>query len=548
MLLMMTMAVAGTWPPGAVIEDAAVLDVTGSGFDAVAGIIPALLPSAIEIPATESTYDLFICDVGFGLLNGAAGIQVLSARIVPMDGYLDITAELLVNVNDAGNQFALNYDYCFGDDTCNGYIDAFPVTIHTIANMEIVTGGDGQPALDATIGDLEVTYGLEGSYIHLDCWIQGLEDVLSFVGLSLYDLIIGLLAPTLESTIADIVPELEATIEDAFSAAVIQQDVDLNGATLHVNLFPSDIDITTDGLRLSLSGAMDADAASCIAAYDPGGSAQTDAPVPGASSLPAGTHMGLLLSDDFINQALYAAWRGGILCISTDTLELPITLDTGLMGSLTGNVFTDLFPEPKPVSLRTVPRTPLTAAYDGPHDVDVNIQDLDLEFYAELDGREARIVDVSLDGLVGADFVFDAGTGNLAIALALSGDDLTPSIVYNELKPDDNDAIITGFQGSFGSLVETLIGSLVGDSLSFALPSFSGLGLQSIDITGDTEWLTAAVQIGLVSYGSGSGCGADGGCGGCSGGSGCSVGGVDVPIGAFWIPGLAFLVVRRRRQ
>jgi hypothetical protein len=547
LVLSVPTALAEDWPPGAIIEDAAAVDIPPAGFEAIAELIPALLPTAIEIPSTGTSGDILgFCDYGFALDYGAVNLEVQSAHIVPVDGYLDITAELMVGINDASNPFSLFYEYCFGSDNCGGYVDAFPVTIHTTMNLEVIDDGSGQPTLDATIGALEYEYGLDGGAIHLDCWIQDIEDFLGYLGLSVYDLILGALAPTLESTIAEFGPTLEETIEDAFSSAVIQQELELNGAVATINLFPSDVDITSDGVRLVMSGGMDAEPASCIAAYDPGGSPKTSASLPPISSVPLGVHAALSLSDDFTNAALYALWRGGLLCVSTESLDLPIALDTALMGSLTGNVFDDLFPESKPVSLRTVPRSPLSADFAGPNDVDVLLKDLDLEFYAELDGRTARIVDISITGNVGANLNFDSVTGNLGIELALDAEALTPVVVYNELKPEQNAEVETAFQSSFGVLVESLIGSLLGDALAFALPSFSGLGLTSLTIDGDNEWLLGYAQLGPVAYGSSEegGCGS---CGDCSGGSSCTIGGTSIPAAWAGLPVLGMLILRRRR-
>ncbi len=548
--LFLSLALADTWPPDSVIPKAATLDVTPEGFAAVADVIPALVPTAIAIPDTGSGGTVLgLCDYGFTLSNGAANIQVVSASIVPMNGVLDITAELLVGINDSSNQLSLGYEYCFGDDACNGWIDPFPVTIHTTMNLEVTGADSGQPQLDATIGALEYEYGLSGDDIHLDCWLQGIEDFLDIIGLSFYDLIIGLLAPTLESTIADLAPTLETTVEEAFSAAIIQQELDLNGVTATINLYPSDVDITPDGMRIVLDGGVSAAQASCIAPYDPGGSLKTLSAPPDLSANPPGSHAALHLSDDFTNEALYALWRGGLLCIDSNSIALPITLDTTLLGSLTGNVFAELFPVAKPVVLRTVPAAPLSAVFDGPNDVDIAVNDLQLEFYGELDGRLARLVDISLTGNIGANLLFDGTTGNLGVELALNADSLAPTVVYNEMKPKENETILASFGPSFGSLLSNLIGSLLGDSLSFALPSFSGFGLQSLNLEGSPEWLDGYVQLGLVSYGDPTaGCGSCGGGTGGGCGGGCTVGGVFVPGWMAWLPALAVMVLRRRRE
>ena len=42
--------------------------------------------------------------------------------------------------------------------------------------------------------------------------------------------------------------------EASFSSANIEQEVDLNGVPLHVQLFPAAVDISPDGVRLQMNG------------------------------------------------------------------------------------------------------------------------------------------------------------------------------------------------------------------------------------------------------------------------------------------------------
>jgi hypothetical protein len=111
-----------------------------------------------------------------------------------------------------------------------------------------------------------------------------------------------------------------------------------------------------------------------------------------------------------------------------------------------------------------------------------------------------------------------------------------------------------------GTLVPSLVEPLLG-GLAFTLPSFSGIGLTSLDAYGSgpqQDWLTASIGLGAVSYGDPTGgCGGEGdtglggdaagSCGGCESSceSGCEVG------GARAAGPLAFLVAwwsRRRRE
>jgi hypothetical protein len=547
-------AAATDWTPGATIPEAATVDITPQGFDAISALIPALIPSSIDIPETGGdSGSIWGCYAYLYRLTGAwVGIQVTDSSIVPQNGYLDVNADLLVNVNNASSPFTLGYELLCFDDSCGGYVAPFPVRIHTTMALDVLTASDGTTSLDATVGSFEVTYDLQPEDITLDCWVQDLEDLADALGFSIYQLIIDQIGGALDSAVADLPATLETTIEDAFSAASIEQDLDLNGVTAHLKLYPSDVKVQTEGVRLQMAGSVSADAAACVAAYDPGGSLKTSSPPPDIGDAPAGIdspfHLGISLSDDFANEAIYALWRGGLLCYSLAPDNDTFPLDTSILNLLSGQAFEDIFPEAMPMSLSTVPRAAPTVNYTGTHDIDVDIHDLDLQMVAELDGRMARVLTVTLNGPIGADLNFEGTTGQLAVALDINPDVLDPSVTYNELHAESNDAIVSSFGGALGSILDTVLGGLL-DSLSFMLPSMSGIGLQDLQTAAsgtNEDWLGAYGWIGAVTYGDGSS-----GCGGCgSSGSGCSGGCGTGQVPAAWslIVPLGLLLGLRRRK
>lgn len=550
---------AEDWAPGATIPEAATVDITPEGFNAIAAMIPALIPSDIAIPDTGAEGGYWCFNYMYSLAGAWVGVQVADATIVPGNGVLDIDAELLVNVNDATDPFNLAYEILCGDGDCNGYVTAFPVHLHTTMALAVVTASDGSTSLDATVGSLEVTYELTNDNIVLDCWVQDLEDVLGYFGLSIYDLLISQIDSTLQSTISDLGPTLESTIEDAFASANIEQDLDLNGVAAHIHLYPSDVVIQPAGVRLTMAGSVSADSATCTAAFDPGGSLKTASSTPDIGIAPSGIdspfHLGIALSDDFANETMYALWRGGLLCYSLAPDNDTFPLDTSILNLLSGQAFTDLFPESAPMSLNTVPRAAPTVSYTGSHDIDVEVHDLDLEMNAELDGRMARMLAVTLNGPIGADLNLDGTTGMLAIALEINPEELNPTVSYNEFHADANSAIEASFGSSLSGILDTVLGGLL-ESLAFAMPNFSGIGLQDLQTAAagsNQDWLGAYAWVGAVTYSSSSGCG---GCGGgtdtgsgssSSCGGGCSTG--DVP--AAWtmlVPFGLLLGLRRRAE
>lgn len=547
-----TVARAADWGPGETIPEAATVDITPEGFEAIAAAIPGLIPSNIDIPETGGEGGWWCFNYMYDLAGGWVGIQVTDATIVPQNGYLDVDIDLLVNVNNATDPFDLSYEVACADGDCGGYVAPFPVHVHTTMALNVITAGDGSTSLDATVGAVDVTYDLQSDDITLDCWVQDLEDLGSYLGFSVYDLIIGQVAGSIDSAVADLGPTLESTIEDAFASANVEQDLDLNGVAAHIHLYPSNVTIDPAGVRLAMAGSVSADPASCVAAYDPGSSVKTPSSAPAIGTAPAGVdtpyHLGIALSDDFANQAMYALWRGGLLCYSLAPDNDTFPLDTSILNLLSGQAFEDIFPDAKPMSLSTVPRAAPTVNYAGTHDVDVDLHDLDLQMEAELDGRMARVLTVTLNGPIGADLNLDGTAGSLAVALDINPDNLDPQVTYNELHADANDAITSSFGGSLSSILDTVLGSLL-DSLAFSLPSFSGIGLQDLQTgaTGaDQDWLGAYAWVGAVTYGDGSS-----GCGGCgSDSSGCSGGCGTGNVPAAWslVVPLGLLLGLRRRQ
>ncbi len=531
---------AETWPPGVVIEDAAELHVTESGLAAAVALIPALLPERIDIGEAINTDGGTWCfNYEFKMYNVWVGVELVDTAIVPGNGVLDIGIDLLVNVNDSSDKFGLDYEvFCVGSD-CPGYVEPFEVTVDTQMALDIVTGPDGLPVLDATLGDVNVAYADITDYLQLDCWIGDLEEILNWLGLSLYELIFGLVESELQSAIADFGPQLEEAVEEAFSAASIQEQFEVLDTTLDLELYPSDVIIKPQGMTIVMDGSVSAPPAACV--VDSGGSLRTDGPPPTIQGLPTGTEIGLVLSDDFINQAMYAVWVGGVLCYELSGDE-PLPINTSLLSLFAGEVFTDLFPETEEMIIATRPVNPPVVDYDGTHHMDIAVNQLGLEFYALVDDRMAKVVGIDLDVDAGVDLNFDGNTGLLAAEVALSSEQFTPTVASNELVVGTDDTILENFGGGLDTILETVVGGLLED-IAFGLPGFEGIGLTSMEVeaTGtQRDWLGIWVGIGPIPY-EASGCDEGGGCsGGCSGVQGRSR--------TFWMLLLPLAIVAMRRR
>ncbi len=542
-------------PPGAVIEGAVHADITPGGFDAITALLPALVPTGLEIPAVGDSYEGVFgqCWLGgyeYSLTNGAVDIAITSASLVPQSGYLQLDADMEIAVNSEASPLNLLLAVECIETDCDAWVSPFSANISTTLALQ-VTGSGSSRQLDAQVGTINLTHGLSSSNIVIDdCWIGTVEDVLGFFGLSIFDLILPLVEDQLAGAVADFGPEIEALIEESFASLTISETIDLAGSEATLELYPSAVDIQPAGVRLTLDGSMSSVApADCVADYDMGGSLMTANEPPGLGTAPAEIgsdfHAGILISDDFGNQALYSAWRGGLLCYTLDeNADIGIPITTSLLGLLAGDSFDELFPTSAPMVLQTRPKAPPTLEFSGEHDLGIEVEQLGLEFYAELDNRMARVLAVDLDALAGVDLELDGATGALAINVALSGEDVIPSVTHNEFVPDASAEIEAQFSGVFDSLVGSLIGGLVGD-LAFNLPSIEGLGLTSLETAAAGpagDWLGAYATLGPVSYTS-AGCGEDGG--GCD--MGCASGS-RAPGSGWLLLGLPLALAGLRRR
>ena len=548
-------------PAGSPITDAVIVDVTPEGFDAVTGVIPSFLPGDIALDSLGDEYDgalgqCWLGGYGYEVSNMFIDIEIPYASIVPQNGYLDLTFDIQVAINDSSNPFYIWTTLECIDSTCDAYVEPFVATINTHIDMQVVEGPDG-PMLDANVGDLNLSYDLTGDNINLSgCALATVNNILDFFGLNLFDIVLSFAGGFIDDAIGDFAPQIEELLEDSFGAANIEQEIDLGGVVATLQIYPGDVEIRPDGMRLSMDGSMDADAAECVAQWDPGGSARVEGDLPAIGApgdgVDSGQHLGLLMSDEFGNQALYAIWRAGLLCQVVDEELTGFSMNTALMslfiGDDAGSTIAGLFEAPAPLLILTRPEAPPTLVYNGPNDVVVALEQLGLDFYGELDFRNARLMGVDLQTDVGINLPFDGTTGALAIEVGLSGEDLVPTVVSNEFAPGTDAAVGTAIKGLFDTLVAPILADQLGD-LAFNLPGFDGLGLTALEVAPsgpEGDWLGIYANLGLVPY-EAAGCDSEDGCGGGCGG-GCGNGGVVNGRLALLALPLGLIMIRRRQD
>ncbi|MBW2254391.1 MAG: hypothetical protein JRI25_07320, partial [Deltaproteobacteria bacterium] len=503
------------WPSGQTFTDGATLDVTPEGFDALSDAIPTLVPSYISLPTDTYGYNVYEADYGtccdpifgwicwtcweyvFAIWNGWASIQLDDVTLQPEDGFLALSANATIALNRSWDPMKV-YGYVEAgindlgislsiDQQCDAWTDAIAVGLSASVYLEVRTGPDGR-YLDVTIPRMNWDTDLGGDDLHLDdCFLGELIDFIQGVGgvfgFDPIGEIIGLLEDQIDAQIQSLIPDIEGLIEDAFAQARVEESVDIAGTVLDIALQPYDIQVTPSGARLAMSGSFAAEPHPCVADYGITGSLETAGTLQPIGVAPAGVtaphHIGAMVSDDFVNSGLFAAWNAGLLCYDLQETEtLPI--NTALLTLLSRDAYGELFPSAAPMIISTSPHLPPEAFPTGSHDFNVEIRDLGLDIYAELDYRMARILGNELEADAGLDFDFDTTTGELTIDVTFDADDIRNAITYNEIAPAYTDQL----EDAFGSLLETLLTPLLGDLLTditFPVPSFVGFGVQDLE-------------------------------------------------------------------
>lgn len=537
------------YPTGAVIDDAAVVQLTEDGLNSIGDVAATLVPGSFPIDDVESTYgsgsSCFLSG-GFWFRNAEASLSVDDILFKPTNDDLQVTVDLSVWLNSQADPFDLGFSaVCIGSD-CKGWVEPFPVEVSIPIDLEVETDINGEKYVDAIVGDVTYDFELKDAIKFDGCAYGDIDSFMKqYLGFDMIDFFVDLIIPFVDPLIQSFAGEIEAQLEDALSVASVDEIFDLNGVPLHIKLYPDDIIIDPFGVQVVAGGFMEAPASDCVADYGVPGSLKTYTALPAMADNPSGTETVMHLSDDIANQALYAAWNGGLLCYTLSEedsdLELPIPLNTSLLGILAGDAFDDIFPEEKPMVIRTAPRTPPEVDWNaGPH-VLAKAHDLDVNFYAEIDHRMGRALGITVNADVPVNMSFDNTTGQLALDVGLDNGAVKIDATNNELVPSASADIEIGVVNLLDQLIGAFAGDLL-DGLSFGLPSSGGLGLTSLEIqpTGvEKDWLGAYAKVGVVTYGGEGGCEQ-----GCSSDGGCSsTSGVSWSVALFILP-----LLRRRRR
>jgi|GEM_PF-1743581 len=586
--LLATSAQAQDVPPESpVIQNAAQVHVSAAGLEALGEGLAAVMPTEIGVTGLEGEFD---CDPEEpGVLDYAVepltiNISTDNVSIVPSTGRLDIALDMTlwseqVEVTANGDcLFALN-------EVCTFELAPTAINVDVAVLLQLENG-----QLATSVDSFSFTHGNFGNPIDTGCILGDALETLNGYGI---DLIGGVLDDVLDSQLGELETQLDELLGGFAQALALSDELEVLDATLVYDLSATVLTIDDTGLKIGFEAQFSTpqyglcvprDGAYVPSAHDPppltGLLPGTDAPY----------HVGMTVSQDTINEALYAAWQGGIFCINLADLS-PIPLDTGtLLGQDIPEVLEQVWgDDPFVLDIRiSSPAAPYATFVGGPRIV----ADLNVDVYGdEIDrltrhwghGMLANVpVDVDItDGNVIADIGFDLETslgisvtynewlpsaipeqfaanlpGLISAGLSTQGLDLEAGLVppftmpgFNGLTLTDLDMRVVGaendYLGVFGWFDPTQV-----DALELGTIDLDGLGCGDTGGGGDIVIPGCEDATGCGDTGGGCAGGEEGGCAGCGGeegGCACSTSGRGAPrMLLLWLM-LPLMLARRRR-
>ena len=546
-------------PPGGIVLDGLLLDVTPDGLDFVENL--ALHMDSVDLPMSAMTQDLGEyegCDTSITISNLRVHLDFTHLEVRPIAHGLDLELGITVSINDNANPFDLGIDLdggIFGicgllDENCDMWVEPMNISLSMALWLDVIDPGGGTPAfIDAVVSTPEhnLRTALTADHIGLSgCLIATINDILNFFGTDIVEMLIDEASGELFAFLENDLPrEIETAIEDGFDSATANETVDVMGVPLELRLEPRGLMIEDEGIRVQMNSSFFAPAAECIEAFDPMGSPFRNIAPPDLDPT-AHHHVSAFVSQDMFDAMLYTVWRGGLLCYEVDPAELGVPLDTSILGMMVEEDDRELVDriwmgESQPLVISTMPAEPPYLRYAGSNDLMIEVQNLGLDFFALTQDRQARVMGMGLDANAGLDL--DAlGDGGLGIDVVLDTAQLAPLVEYDEMLWPISDQIETNFGGLVSGMVDPILDSVVGD-LALGPFDVGGVGITALEIVpagptggymgtylaGGVVDPAASCELGGIGIGCGEGGGAgcEGGCGemaGCSEDASCEEG------------------------
>jgi hypothetical protein len=294
----------------------------------------------------------------------------------------------------------------------------------------------------------------------LDSWIY---TVMNFFGVNIDAIIEGLLVDALADMAEDEVPEL---VNEALEALEVSQTFEMGGIDFDLDALPYQVSVDDNGLTLGLSTWFTAQ--SWVIPYAANlGSLVYPYSVPSFAT-PNG-EMELGIGEDFLNQAFYAMWSGGLLEMSMDEDDLGLDMSELAV----------FMPGLSALTVQTSGALPpVVVPGTGSDLLDLQIGDLELSIYDGEPIEQNLFLRVYVHLI--ADMSLETSTEN-ALVIGIGDMDIWFDLVYPNARSQ-----YAGDTEAFLAELMPLLVPMLSDSLGeFPLPSLDGMSIGNISVALD---------------------------------------------------------------
>jgi hypothetical protein len=573
-------------PPAPTLSPALAAHVSATGLQSLGDGIANVLPTQIAVTGLSGEVDCDENEPGTLIYEVEPIVVQISAddvSITPTDGRLDVHIGMTL-WSDAVEITAQGPCVLQLDETCQFGLQPTPLNVDLGVELALQEG-----QITAQVADFTFTHGNFGNPVDTGCVLGDALETLQGYGV---DLLGTILDGVLEGQIDELEAQLQSALDGFAQSVAIEQSLDVLGRSIDMSLEATTLEVSATGLLIGF------DAQFGTAAYGPcvphaGAYVPSAHDMPPLTGLMPGTtapyHVALLVSSDLANEALYAVWQAGVLCLNLAELA-PIALDTNtLLGTEIPELVEELWPEPKVLDIQITADEPPRLELEGGPELRA---DLNVDVYGDELDRLARMWGHGLYARAGVDVYIEGG--NLIVDVDFNLDThLGVSVTYNDWLPTE---VPEAMARRLPTLVSAGLGAAgldldAGLVPPFALPGINGLTLSDLDLRvvgEESDWLGAfgwidptlvsPIEIGPIELsgvgcgdtsgggevtipgceeatgcgGEGGGCsGEGGGCAGCGGEGGSGCGSCSTAHGApralLWAV-LPLLLLRRRRR
>lgn len=490
------------------VERALAVHLPPEGLATLGDAVEAVVPDHFTI---EETVDTFDCSDDTTILYGLAATDLLfSTDEVALDtgdgtldvtlyGTIDSTASTLGVIGDCGPLTGLW-------EECAVQFPTTAVEVHLSVALFPISGG-----IDAVAQPVEVLISPIGNPLS-DCTLASAVGTL--LGQDEYA-ISAILIDAISPALADLPAEIEGAIEEGFNSFAVDTVVDVLGTPLSLQLYPSLVEISEDGVIVGMGADVSTQVAACVNAE---GFPLPDPNWPQFATVAPGTTLaydaGVYIGADFVDELLLSVWASGAMCMEIDTLA-DVPLQGALVGAFFGAETGDLIGSDTPATLVLSGDIPPVTGFDEDQPaVVVDMPELHLDLVSELDYRQARILQVGVDAVVGLDVALQDQT--IAPTLEIDQEAFVFSETYTEL-------VSPGYSAGLGTLLDTVLQIAVPDEAltEVVLPQPLGIAVDEVFWipTPNGQWLGGygLLDLSNVQRIDAPGCSADAGCDGGSG-------------------------------